>query len=138
MSLATLFVDSGPVMTDLIGLSAVPLGPRHVPDAAVAVLMVLLDYDCHDPGAGHLHGWEVAHWVARRYFTVRNSDSKNGFSFLPLGLEKELSNPSSSSRLSSVATRMDLPLSTWRISDWVRLQLICSRRQARPTRSAAT
>ena len=56
---------------------------------------------------------------------------------LTLGLEKDLSTPSSSRRLSSVAARMALPLSAWRISGWGRLRLIRSRRQARVTRSAA-
>jgi hypothetical protein len=36
---------------------------------------------------------------------VRNSDSEKGLSLLTLGLEKDLSTPSSSSRLSRVAAR---------------------------------
>lgn len=38
---------------------------------------------------------------------------------LTLGLEKDLSTPSSSSRLSRVAALMSLPLSAWRIKGWL-------------------
>jgi uncharacterized phage protein gp47/JayE len=58
-------------------------------------------------------------------------------SFDTRGLEKDLSTPSSSSRLWSVAARMALPLSECRINGCVRLLLIRSLRQALLTKSAA-
>ena len=45
---------------------------------------------------------------------------------LTLGLEKDRSTPSSSSRLSRVAALIALPLSAWRIKGWRRPLLIRS------------
>ena len=47
---------------------------------------------------------------------VRNNDSEQGLSLETLGLEKNLSTLSSTSRTSRVAARIALPLSAWRIS----------------------
>ena len=68
---------------------------------------------------------------------MRNSDSEYGLSLLILGLEKDRSTPSSSSRLSSVAARIALPLSACRINGCRRPLLMRSRKQALLTSSAA-
>jgi len=51
MSLASLFVDTGPVTTDLVGLAAVALVGRHEPDGAVAVVVVVPVHECRHPQA---------------------------------------------------------------------------------------
>jgi uncharacterized protein YqfA (UPF0365 family) len=58
-------------------------------------------------------------------------------SLLTLGRENDLSTPSSSRRLSSVAARMALPLTALGINGWRLRLLIRSRKQALFTRLAA-
>lgn len=65
MSLASLFVDIDPVIADLIGLAAMPLGGRHEPDSAVAVIVVVPVHECRHPEAGVVLAAERSNGVIR-------------------------------------------------------------------------
>jgi hypothetical protein len=89
------------------------------------------------PGNKRRHLWTVlpillngSFGSSSRNFAVLVSDSENGLSLLIRGRENALSTPSSSSRLSRVATRMTLPLSTCMISGCC--LLCCSALSGRP------
>ena len=143
--LACLFVDDSPVTTDIHGLATVSLHRSHELDAAVAVLVVVPVDERGHPLTGLVFGVKWFAGVIRPIltaprdfvYTVLNRDSEYGLSLDTRGFEKDLSTPSSSSRLSRVAARMALPLSAWRISGCFRVLLIRSLRQALLTRSAA-
>ena len=65
MSSTGLLVDAGAVSADRNGFSAVALGRRHEPDAAVAMLVVVPIHECRYPGAGLLCALERTPRVVR-------------------------------------------------------------------------
>ena len=79
-----LLVDAGTGTADGSGFSAVSLGWRHEPDAAVAVLVVVPADERRHPDAGLLDAAERPAWVVRPVltaprdfvYTVRNNDSE--------------------------------------------------------------
>ncbi len=114
MRSAWLIVDSGTLFTNDNGRSTVPLNSCHEFDATVTVPMVVPVDEIGDAQTGLLFGGK---WLARVIrpilttprdfvYTVLNSDSEYGLSFETRGRENDLSTPSSSSRLSSVAARI--------------------------------
>jgi hypothetical protein len=141
----SLFVHDSAVAADLHGLTAVTLLRRYELNAAVAVPMVVPIDERGAPLTGLLFGCKWLAGVIRPIlpaprdfvYTVLNRDSEYGLSFETLGLEKDLSTPNSSNRLSSVAARIALPLSACRTKGCLRPLLIRSRKQALLTRSAA-
>ena len=140
MAVADSFVDHNAVPADLHGLAIVTLLGRHEFDAAVAALVVVPVDELGDPQTRLFFGGKWFAGVIRSIlstYTVLNRDSEYGVSLETRGRKKDLRTPSSSKRLSSVAARMALPLSAWRISGCCRPLLIRSRRQAWLTRSAA-
>ena len=98
---------------DLHGLTAVTLLRRYELDTAVAVLVVVPVDKRRHPLTGLVFAGERLTRLIRSIptatldcvYTVLNRDSEYGLSLLTRGLENDLSTPSSSRRLSSVAAR---------------------------------
>jgi hypothetical protein len=119
MALTRFFVDDSPVLADLHCLTAVTLIGCDELDAAVPVPVVVPADKRRHPLTGLVLAGEWLTRVIRSVltaprdfvYTVLNRDSEYGLSLLTRGLENDLSTPSSSRRLSSVAARMALPLS---------------------------
>lgn len=132
MHLTGLVVNLGTALADFNGLTAMALVGRHKFDAAVAVPVVVPVDERDDPLTGLLFGGKWLAGVIRPIlpaprdfvYTVLNRDSEHGLSFETLGLAMDLSNPSSSNRLSSVAARIALPLSACRTKGCLRPLLI--------------
>jgi len=104
------------VTADLHSITVVALMGRHELDAAVAVPVVVPVNKCRHPLAGSLHAREWPARVVRSVFGRPEQRFRVRVSFDTRSLEKDLSAPSSSRRLSSVAARMALPLSVRRQS----------------------
>ena len=128
------------MVADLNRITVVTLNRRHELDPAVAVLVVVPIDERGHPLTSLLFGGKWLAGVIRPIltaprdfvYTVLNSDSEYGLSFDTRGLEKDLRTPSSSSRHSSVAARLALPLSACRINGCFLPLLIRSLRQACP------
>jgi len=138
-------VDHRSLLANSRGGSTLAMVGRHEFDRAVPVPVVVPILKCTRPFTGLALAGKGPGRVIRPVLTVRSRDSEYGLSLETLGRDKDLSTPISSSRDSSVAPRIALPLSAWRISGccwhwrlpkplgrWYR-----SLRQARCTRSAA-
>ena len=135
--MAWLLVDDSPVTADLHGISTEALVGWHELDSALAVPVVVPVHKRRHPLASSQRAGEGPIRVVRLLFGLPEQCFRVRVTFDTRGLEKDLSTPSSSRRLSSVAARMALPLSACRINGCRRPLLIRSRRQALLTRSAA-
>ena len=113
MALAGSFVDDSAMPTNLRGLYVVKLLSRHELHAAVAVPTVVPVDKRHHPLAGLVLAHERPAGIVRPILGRPIQLFGVGVSLDTLGLEKELSMLSSSSRLSNVAVRIALPLSGW-------------------------
>ncbi len=87
----------------------------HAFECVVTDSMILPAHKQVHPAAGLILARKGPAGVIGPVFTARDRDSQSGLSFVSTVLEKDLSTPTSSSRDSSVAPRMALPLSAWRI-----------------------
>lgn len=63
-----MLVDAGTVAADRNVFSAVALGWRHEPDAAIAGLIVILAHECRHPGASLPGAAKWPAWVIRPVF----------------------------------------------------------------------
>jgi len=115
IGLAGGLIDLNSLLANDLGCSTVSMMGRHEFDVAVAVPLVVPIHKCSYPFACFVLAGKVPAGVVVAVFDRRKRDSEYGLSLDPLGLEKDLSTPISSSRDSSVASRIALPLTAWRI-----------------------
>jgi hypothetical protein len=110
MRSAGFFIDLGTLLANGDGRSAVSLNGCHELDSAVTVPVVLPDEERGDPRTGLLFGCKRLAGVIKPIFDRPEQGFRVRVSFETLGLEQDLSKPSSSSRLSNVAALIALPL----------------------------
>ena len=116
MEFPGLLINPAAVLADFQSLAVVTLIRDHKFNTAVAIPVDKTVHKICNPQAALLIASEWPAWVLIRYLMVRNTNSEQGLSLETLGLEKDLSTPSSSSRSSRFAARIALRLSAWRIN----------------------
>jgi hypothetical protein len=135
IQLRRLLVCPGTVLAEFNGYASLALVAYHQSDATVAVPVVVPVDDSGD--VRQLFSLQASAFRRKsgRCSIDRNRDSENGLSFETLGRWNDLSTPSSSRWLSSVAAFIALPLSACRIRGRFRSLLTSSLRQGLLTRS---
>ena len=109
-------VDLCSLLANGLGSSTVALVGRHEFDRAVVVPVVVPINERHHPLTSLVLAGKGPAWVVGPVFDRSEQGFRVRVSLETLGREKDLSTPISSSRDSSVAPRISLPLSAWRIS----------------------